>query len=182
MFLDMISNRRSIRKFKNKSVEKEKISVLIEAALRSPSSRDMNPWQFIVVEDREILNKLSESKPHGSSFLKNAPLGIIICGDSSKTDVWIEDCSIAAIFVHLAAHDIGLGSCWIQIRNREQYKDKDFCKSADQYIKEILNISEPMMVEAIMAIGYPDEIKKPHDKDSLDFHKVLDAKGQAFFH
>ena len=179
MFLDLLSSRRSIRQFKNKSVEKEKISVLLEAALRAPSSRGRNPWQFIVIEDREILSKLSESKPHGASFLKNAPLGIIICGDSSKTDVWIEDCSIAAIFIHLASHDLGLGSCWIQIRNRDQSRDSS--KSADQYIKEIVKIPDHMVIEAIIAIGYPDETKKGHDKESLEFHKVLDAKGKQFF-
>lgn len=181
MFLNLLSSRRSIRKFKNKSVEKEKIAILLEAALRSPSSRGRNTWQFIVIEDREILSKLSESKPHGSSFLKNAPLGIIICGDSSQTDVWIEDCSIATIFIHLVSHDLGLGSCWIQIRNRDQYKGQDANKSADQYIKEVLTIPEHMRVEAIMAIGYPDETKKGHDKESLEFHKVVDAKGKPFF-
>ena len=176
MFLELISSRRSIRKFKNKTVEKEKISILIEAALRSPSSRSRNPWQFVVIEDRETLDKLSESKPHGSSFLKSAPLGIIICGGPSQTDVWVEDCSIATIFIHLAAHDLGLGSCWVQIRNR----DHSPSKSADQYIKELISIADPMTIEAIMAIGYPDEIKASHAKNSLQFHKVLDVRGQPF--
>ena len=177
MFLDFISNRRSIRKFKSQSIEKEKLSILIEAGLRAPSSRAFNPWQFIIVEDREILEKLSVSKPHGASFLKNAPLGIIVCGDSSKTDVWIEDCSIAAIFFHLAAHDLGLGSCWVQIRKREHNSSQ----SADQYIKQLVNIPDHMMVEAIIAIGYPDETKTPHNKEALDFHKALDSGGQPFF-
>jgi len=102
MFLDLISNRRSIRKFKDKPVSKEKINSLIEAALRSPSSRSINPWRFIFIEDKNLLENLSEAKPHGATFLKEAALGIVVCCDISKSDVWIEDASIASIFIHMA--------------------------------------------------------------------------------
>lgn len=169
MFLDLISTRRSIRKFKQQPIEKEKIDILIEAALRSPSSRGFNPWRFIVIEDRTMLEKLSKAKPHGADFLKDAPLGIVVCADTAKTDVWVEDASIASIFIHLAAHDIGLGSCWIQIRKRDQ----NASTSADAYIKKLLNIPDPIMIESMIAIGYPDEIKKAYKKDSLQFHKVF---------
>ena len=168
MFLDLIKTRRSTRKFIEKPVEKEKIAILIEAALRSFSSRGINPWQFIVIDDKNILEKLSKAKPHGSGFLKGAMLGIAVCADESQCDVWIEDASIASAFIHLAAHDIGLGSCWIQIRKREH----DSSKSADTYVKELLKIPDNIMVESIIAIGYPDEIKKGHSKDSLQFDKI----------
>ncbi|MCD4722496.1 MAG: nitroreductase family protein [Desulfobacula sp.] len=168
MFIDLIEDRRSIRKFKNKPVEKEKINSLIEAALRSPSSRGINPWRFIIIEDTDILEKLSKAKPHGAAFLKGAPLGIVVCGDISESDVWIEDASIASIFIHLAAHDIGLGSCWIQIRKREYNP----AKTSDTYVKELLKIPDNIMIESIIAIGYPDEVKKNHTRDALQFHKV----------
>jgi nitroreductase len=168
MFLDLISNRRSIRKFKNKPIEKEKITSIIEAALRSPSSKGNNPWRFIIIEDKGLLEKLSKAKPHGATFLKGAPLGIVVCGDISESDVWIEDASIASVFIHLAAHDIGLGSCWIQIRKR----DHNRVETADTYIKELLQIPDNIRVESIIAIGYPDEVKKNHTRDSLQFHKV----------
>ena len=168
MFLDLIKTRRSTRKFSEKSVEKEKIATLIEAALRSFSSKGTNPWQFIVIEDKNILEKLSKAKPHGSGFLKGATLGIAVCGDASQSDVWVEDASIASAFIHLAAHDMGLGSCWIQIRKREH----DSSKSADTYVKELLKIPDNLMVESIIALGYPDEIKKGHSKDSLSFDKI----------
>ncbi|WP_299976472.1 nitroreductase family protein [Desulfobacula sp.] len=168
MFLDLISSRRSIRKFKNKPVEKEKIKSLISAALRSPSSRGINPWRFIVIEDKDLLEKLSKAKPHGAGFLKGAPLGIAVCGDISESDVWVEDASIASVFIHLAAHDLGLGSCWIQIRKREHGP----AKSADAYVKKLLKIPDNIMIESIIAIGYPDEVKKGHPKESLQFHKV----------
>lgn len=168
MFLELLNNRRSIRKFKDIPVEKEKIKLLMEAAVRSPSSRSFNPWNFIVIQDKLILEKLSKSKPHGAGFLKNAPLGIVVCGDTSKSDVWVEDTSIASIFLHLCAHDLGLGSCWIQIRKR----DCSNLKTADTYIRELLNIPDKIMVESIIAIGYPDESKTGHLKDSLHFHTV----------
>ncbi len=170
MFLQLIQKRRSIRKFTDQTIEKEKIDILIEALLRSPSSRSFNPWEYIVITDRALLEKLSQSKPHGASFLKNAPLGIVICADSERSDVWVEDTSIAATYLQLAAESIGLGSCWIQIRKR--YNDKDKTKSAGEYISELLDIPEKMKVECIVALGYPNEIKKPHAKENLQYEKV----------
>jgi len=122
MFIELLKKRRSIRQFKDKPVEKEKIDLLIEAALRSPSSRSLNPWEFIVITDKSTLYELSCSKPHGASFLKNAALGIAIIADPEKCDVWIEDSSIASTYIQLAVESIGLKSCWIQIRKRF-YKD-----------------------------------------------------------
>ncbi|VAX32202.1 Nitroreductase, partial [hydrothermal vent metagenome] len=96
MFMPLIRKRRSIRKFLKKEVEAEKIDQLVEAALRAPSSRGLNPWEFIVVTKKDLLEKLSKAKKHGSSFLNNAPLGIVVCADPAKCDVWIEDASIAS--------------------------------------------------------------------------------------
>jgi len=95
--IDLLRKRRSIRKFLPKKVTREHTDIIIEAALRAPSSRGINPWEFILVDDPEILGKLSKSKQHGAEFLKNAPLAIVVCADSTKSDVWVEDCSIAAI-------------------------------------------------------------------------------------
>ena len=81
MFMSLIQKRRSIRRFLAKPIEDEKIEMLIEAALRAPSSRGLNPWEFIVVTERDLLEKLSSAKTHGSEFLKNAPLGIVVCAD-----------------------------------------------------------------------------------------------------
>lgn len=169
MFFELIESRRSIRKFRARPVEKEKIDRLIEAALRAPSSRDFRPWRFIVVDDPALLEKLSEAKPHGAAFLKNAALGIVVCGDPTASDVWVEDCAIASTFVHLAAHDLGLGSCWIQIRKRDHSPEK----TADTFIKELLDIPEALSVASIIAAGYPDEAKSGHSKQSLAYNQVF---------
>jgi nitroreductase len=168
MVMSLIRKRRSIRKFKTTPVEPEKVDILVEAALRAPSSRGLQPWEFVAVTDKDLLEKLSRAKPHGSAFLENAPLAVVVCADPDKSDVWIEDCSIAAIFVQLAAESLGLGSCWIQIRNRLH----DDALTAEAYIVETLQIPKGRKVEAIIAAGYPDEEKPPHEKEGLPFEKL----------
>jgi nitroreductase len=168
MFLSLIQRRRSIRKYLEKPIEAEKIDALIEAALRAPSSRGFNPWEFVVVTETGLLEKLSRAKPHGASFLKNAPLGIVVCADPEKCDVWVEDASIASIFIHLAAESMGLGSCWIQIRKRMY----DQTTPSEAYIRRLLHIPKNLNVESIVAIGYPAEKKTPHRKEDLLYKKV----------
>lgn len=168
MFLSLVQKRRSIRRYLDKPVEPEKIDRLVEAALRSPSSRGLNPWEFVVITDSVLLEKLSKAKPHGASFLKNASLGMVVCADPGKCDVWIEDASIASIYIHLAAASMELGSCWIQVRKRMH----DQTKSAEDYIRELLNIPKNIHVESIIAIGYPAEEKSGHPKEVLQYEKV----------
>jgi nitroreductase len=168
MLLNLIRDRRSIRKYTDKPVEQKKVELLIEAGLRSPSSRSLNPWEFIIITDKKILKELSCSKPHGASFLKNAPLGIAVIADPERCDAWIEDSSIASTYIQLAAQSIGLTSCWIQIRKRF-YKDEITAKSR---VASILNIPENFQVESIIAIGYPDEIKKGHKQENLLYNKI----------
>jgi len=163
MLLDLLRKRRSIRQFTEQLVEKAKIDALIETALRSPSSRSLNPWEFVVVTDPEIIAKLSKAKPHGASFMKGAPLAIVVCADPAKCDVWVEDCSIATLLLHLGAADLGLGSCWVQMRLREH----DSTMSAEDYIKGVLQLPENLVVEAVVAIGYPKEEKGGHPESSL---------------
>jgi nitroreductase len=168
MFIELIRQRRSIRHYTPDAIETEKIELLQEAALRAPSSRGFNPWQFIFVTDPEMLESLSRAKPHGSSFLKSAPLGIVVCADQEKSDVWVEDASITTIFIQLAAESLGLGSCWIQIRKRQH----DDMQTAENYIADLLNIPADLNVESMIAIGYPAEKKNPHTRDSLQDDKI----------
>jgi nitroreductase len=166
--IELLRKRRSIRKFTSEKIAPEAMDLLIEAALRAPSSRGINPWEYIIVDDPEILLKLSEAKQHGSEFLKNAPLAIVVCADSTKSDVWIEDCSIAAIIIQLTAVSLGLGSCWAQIRNRQH----DITMTAEAYIQKLLGLPEQVKVEAVLGIGYPAERKSPVPADKLQSNKV----------
>ena len=168
MLIDLLRSRRSIRKYQARPVEKETIDLLIEAALRAPSSRGFNPWEFVVVDDPEIIGKLSQAKPHGASFMSKAPLAIAVCGDPEKSDVWVEDVSIAAIFLHLMATDLGLGSCWIQLRKRNYDPDT----TAGQFAARLLGLREGLEVSAIVAMGYPDQQLAPHSEASLQRDKI----------
>lgn len=177
MFLSLLQERRSIRKFVARPVEGDQIPRLVEAALRAPSSRGFNPWQFIVVTQPELLGALAKAKPHGASFLAEAPLGMVVCADPSRSDVWVEDASIASAFVHVAALSLGLGSCWIQIRKR-MYDDE---KTASAHVRDVLGIPETLEVESIIAVGYPDETKPGHPRSQLPYNQVhQDRYGEAF--
>ncbi len=168
MLIELLRKRRSVRQFLDRPVEQEKIDILIEGMLRSPSSKGINPWEFIVVSDPERMGQLAKAKPHGSAFLKNAPLAIVVCADQRKTDAWVEDTSIAAIILHLLATDLSLGSCWVQIRMR----DHDDQKSSQEYLGDILALEKDIMVEAIIGIGYMADERPGHPKSSLLFDRV----------
>jgi nitroreductase len=178
MFITLVRKRRSIRRYLEKAVEPQVIDLLVEAALRAPSSRGYNPWEFIVVTERDVLAKLSMAKEHGSSFLKNAPLGIVVCADPGKCDVWVEDASIASIFIHLAAASLGLGSCWIQIRERFHKTDV----SSESFVSKLLGIPDHIRVESIVAVGYPKEEMAPHPESELEYEKVHENVYGTKFH
>ncbi len=168
MFIDLIRSRRSIRKFENRSVAPKTIDLLVEAALRSPSSRDLNPWSFVVVTDPATIKALAEAKPHGAKFMATAPLAIVVCADPERSDVWIEDTAIAMLYLHLAAADLGLGSCWVQLRKRNYNAQQ----TAGDYVARLLEMPQGMVVEAILAAGYPAEEKPPHPRSHLEYNKV----------
>ena len=166
--LDILRKRRSIRKYRELEIDRETIELLKEAALRAPTSRGIKPWRFVFVTDKALLEKLSEAKKSGSGFLKGASLGVVVCADENESDVWIEDCSIASIILQLAGQSHGLGTCWIQIRNR-MYSDD---MSSEDYIRGVLDLSKNLRVESMISFGYPDEEKSPVPKEQLDYQKI----------
>ena len=166
--IELLRIRRSIRRFEDRPVAPDLVAILEEAVLRSPSGKGTNPWEFVFVVDREILEALSRARPHGSSFLRHATLAVVVCGDEARSDTWIEDCSIAAIVTHLTAASLGLGSCWNQIRMREHGGGG----SADSYVRETLGIPDHLRVEAIIGIGYPADARPGHPRESLNTAKI----------
>ncbi len=166
--LDLLMNRRSIRKYKDKAIEKDKIQKLLKGVLTSPSGRNIRPWELIIVDDKDKLALLGASRGGASRALTNAPLAMVILADPNATDVWIEDASIVSIITQLMAQSLGLSSCWIQVRERIAVDNK----TVEDYVKEVLDIPENYKVESMIAIGYPDEEKSPHSEEELPFHKV----------
>ncbi len=172
---ELIKSRRSIRKFQKREVEKDKIDIIIKSALLSPSSRSIRPWEFIVVDDRKLLQQLSKCKEHSAAFLADVPLGIVVTADPETGDTWIEDTSIASIMIQLSAESLGLGSCWIQVRGRYDAQGK----KAGENVRETLNIPPGYEVESIIAIGYPDEQKRAYTEDELLYNKIHYNKYQV---
>ena len=168
MFADLVKNRRSIREYEDRPVEPAKIDTIIESALRAPSGRAIRPWSFVVVTDKDILEKLSVAKPMGADFLKSAPVHIVVCVETDESNVWIEDSAIAAVFMQLCAHSLGLGSRWSHMRGN-MYDDN---MTTRDYIAEILGLPDNLEVECIIAIGYPAESVPPYKKEELRFDKV----------
>ena len=168
MFYELLKKRRSIRRFLDKEVEQEKRDIILKSGLLAPSSRSRRPWEFIAITDKEVLKKLSGCREHGSQFLAGEPLALVVAADSEKCDVWIEDASIASIMMQLSAESLGLGSCWIQVRERFLSPDK----KTEDYIKEALEVPDQYSIESIIAIGYSAEDKKPYDDQDLPYHKI----------
>ncbi len=167
-FIDLLRQRRSTRKFENRPVEGEKIEQILKAALMAPSSKRSTPWHFVVVDDKEKLLDMAGSREMGSKFLENAPLAIVVLADESKSDVWVEDASIAAILMQLAAEEIGLGSCWIQVRGRR----KDETITTEEFLRKLVDAPAELRMECIIAIGYKDEGKKPFDESKLQMDRI----------
>lgn len=166
--IELLFNRRTIRKYKDKEIEKEVLEKILQGALTSPSSKNRRPWELIVVKDKETLEKLSETRGPASHPLKNASVGIVVLGDPEACEIWIEDCSIISTVIQLTAESLGLGSCWIQVRNRMTTDNQN----VEDKVKEILNIPEKYHVENIIALGYPDEEKSPHNAETLPYSKI----------
>lgn len=161
--LNLIMKRRSIRKFKDEKLTGEQIQELVNAGLLAPTSKNNKAVELIVVDDIDTILKLKDCRNMGTIGLQTAPCAIVVIGDSEKSDVWVEDASIAASYIQLRAEDIGLGSVWIQMRNRVSESD-----SSENEIRKLLNIPEKYGVLCILAIGYKDENKEAHTENDIE--------------
>jgi nitroreductase len=167
-FKELVQLRRSHRKFTDEEVSSEDVKTIMRAALMSPSSKSTRGWQFIVVDDKIAIEKIADAKSNGAQFLKSAPLVVVIAGDPGKSDCWIEDCSIAATIIQLQVQDLGLGSCWAQMRGR----GLDDGTTADDVIKGVLDIPAEMQVLCAIGIGHPEDERKPQNEDNLLWEQV----------
>lgn len=167
-FHDLVISRRSIRKYTGEPLDPEHVKLILEAALMSPAGKRKNPWHFIVIEDKDTLKSLSEAKDQGALPIAGAAIAIVVCANPDDSDTWVEDLSIASIQMQLQCRDLGLGSVWVQMRNRE---DADG-NSATYNIRKILEIPAPFEVLSVISIGHPDEERKPYDTSKLQWEKV----------
>lgn len=154
---EAILTRRSIRKFTSQLVSHDLIEKILRAGMQAPSARNKQPWHFIVIQDREMLDKISVVHPY-AYMLKEAPLGIVICGDSNieiTIEYIVQDCSAATQNMLLAAHNFGLGAVWLGIYPREP---------RIKALRKLLSIPENIIPVSMIAVGYPAEKKEPENR------------------
>ena len=166
--LDVILNRRSVRNYKEEPIKEDDLKQILQAGLLSPTGRNRKPWEFVVVQNRETLEKMAASRIGGAGMLAGAAAAIVVLGDEEKTDVWTEDCSIAMSNMHLMAASLGVGSCWIQGRLREASESV----TTENYLRNLLGFPENMRLEAILSLGMPEKEVTPHTLEEAEEHKI----------
>ena len=157
----ILNSRRSVRKFLAGKVEKEKLQRIVDMALQAPSSRNSRSTRLVVVEDSALLEKMSQMRDYGSAFMKDAQAAIVVMGDKNATDLWLDNCAITATILQLAVVDEGLASCWVHINDRPCLKDVPEGAKADDYLRELLGISDNYGILCAVALGYSDFEPKP---------------------
>ena len=167
-FKDLAQLRRSHRKFTDEEIDAEDVRLIMRAGLMAPTSKGQRAWQFVVVDDKMDLEKLSDAKDMGGQLIKGAALAIVVLGDPVQNDCWVEDGSIAAISMQYQAEELGLGSCWVQMRGRGLSDGT----SADTVIRGILDIPENFSVLCVIAVGHKADERKPQNEDKLKWENV----------
>lgn len=167
-FSDLIKNRRSMRKFTGEELTQDEVVALMKAALMSPSSKRTNCWQFVLVDDKELLKDLAHCKEAGSAFLADAALAVVVVADPLVSDVWVEDASIASLMVQLQAEDLGLGSCWVQVRERFTATGMP----SNEFVHGLLDLPLQLQLLSIIAVGHKGMERKPFDEAHLQWEKI----------
>jgi nitroreductase len=161
--LEAILTRRSVRKYRPDPVPETLLHNLLKAAMNAPSAGNERAWQFLVINQRSLLDQIPSIHPH-AQMLTEVPLAIVICGDLSREQhpgCWVQDCSAATENLLLAAHDQGLGTVWIGIYPREERMTS---------LQELVHLPGNIIPFSLVPVGYPDETK-PHE-DRFDLSRV----------
>ena len=168
-FKDLIKQRRSIRTFTSETITTDEERALLRAALMAPSSKGKHSYYFKVVRDRDTLKALSLCRDAGTALLADAALAIVVMADPAVSDIWVEDCASATSYILLQAEDMGLGACWVQVRNRS----REDGTSAQDTVKEILALPQGYNVLSMVAVGHKAMERNQQNEDKLLWSHVL---------
>lgn len=149
--VETVRRRSSVRRYTGQPVSRQQVLEILQAGLLSPSSGALRPWELFVVEAPEQLARLGKSRPGSISMLCRASAAIVVVGEPERSEFWVEDCAAVMAQMHLAAAGLGLGSCWIQGRG----KDDGAGGSLDERVREILGYRKELTLEAILSLGVP---------------------------
>jgi len=159
--------RRSTRKFAERQLSSDEVHTLLQSALLAPTSKNGKSYEFVAVENKNMLKELSVCKDSGCAFLEGCSLAVVVLGNKTITDIWVEDATIAATFMQLQAEDLNIGSCWCHIRNRRLGE-----MSSEQIVRNLLDIPNHFGVLCIIGFGYKNQELRPHDVTKLLWEKI----------
>lgn len=161
--LENIKDRRSIRRYTNEPVAEAELRALLECAMLAPSAMDRRPWRFVVVDDRETLNALSENHPY-AKMLRQAPICICVCGvDNGPAGYYQQDCAAATMNILIAARELGLATCWMGVAPRKERMEA---------VRRILGIPDDICPFNLIAVGHAaEERSRPERWDETLIHR-----------
>lgn len=168
MLIDDMLKRRSVRTYKDEDIAKKDLERILQAGLLAPTSRNRKPCNFLIVENKQTLEKLSKSKESGAEMLADCNKAIVVVANTIISDTWIEDSSIALGYMHLMAASLDIGSCWVQIHLRKTSDGKD----AEEAVKEITGLDDYFRIVGILALGIPENEVVAHTLDDIDKSRI----------
>lgn len=152
MFIDIARSRHSCRSFTDVPLTDAQKELIMEAGDLAPSSRNLRPVRLVPVEDVDLIRRLAGCRPSSTRALESATFAVVVAVDTSVSDVWIEDSSLASLMMQMEAEDLGLGSCWIQVRLRNGTD-----RPAEDIVRDVIGLSDDLSVESIIAFGNRSE-------------------------
>jgi len=155
--MKIIYQRRSIRKYTDAPVSEESLMKIIKAGMNAPSAGNEQPWHFVIINDRKILDSIADFHPF-AQMARQAPVAILVCGDpdlEKHKGMWVQDCSAATQNMLLAVTGLGLGGVWVGIYPREKRMEG---------IRELLDMPGNFLPFSLIPVGHPGEEKEPNDK------------------
>lgn len=159
---ELASRRRSIRRYTGAEVDPAVVDEILKVALAAPSSWGGHPVEYVVVRDKDMIRKIAACKAMGAGPLSQADVAVVVMVDTSDCELWIEDGAVASAYILLAAEQYDVGACWIHIRDRKGRR-----KSADEEIRDLLDIPSRYRVLNVVALGEKGEKKMPVTVDAL---------------
>ena len=166
--LELMRRRRSVRRYTEEKLSDEQLKQIVSAALLAPSGHSKYPCEFIVVKNRELLEKMSHCRKGVAKMLEGAAAAVVVIADKDKSDTFVEDSCVAMMSMELLATSLDVGNCWIQVRGREAEDDS----ASEDYLRGLLNFPENFACQAILSLGYPAKEPRARELDKLNFDKI----------
>ncbi len=168
IMLKYLATRRSVRLFTAEKIHEEKRTRILKAGMLAPTGMGGKNIEFIVIENEATIRELAQVKKHSTRPFATATLAIIVLGNSSQADTWIEEASLAAIFMQLEINSLGLGSTWIQVDKRQNHAGQ----SSVEFLRERFHFPEHLHPLCVLAVGHKAEDPAPYTEEAFDFSMV----------